>query len=112
MNIFWRKAYEEHPESSCTGLVSVLGSHRLSVPARDPRPQPEPRARHTLIHNEAKAPTCVNNGILEHRYCPGCNARFSDEAATTEVTFADLEVEENGHVAGADDGDCTTALGT
>ena len=65
---------------------------------------------HTLVHNEAKAPTCVNNGILEHWYCPGCNARFSDEAATTEVTFADLEVEETGHVAGADDGDCTTAV--
>ena len=69
-----------------------------------------PEHVHTLIHNEAKAPTCVNNGILEHWYCPGCNARFSDEAATNEVTFADLEVEETGHVAGADDGDCTTAV--
>ena len=69
-----------------------------------------PEHVHTLIHNEAKAPTCVNNGILEHWYCPGCNARFSDEAATIEVTFADLEVEENGHVAAMDDGDCTTAV--
>ena len=69
-----------------------------------------PEHVHTLIHNAEKAPTCVNNGILEHWYCPGCNARFSDEAATTEVTFADLEVEETGHVAGADDGDCTTAV--
>ena len=63
---------------------------------------------HTLVHFDAKAPTCVNNGILEHWYCPGCNARFSDEAATTEVTFADLEVEETGHKPGTDDGDCTT----
>lgn len=69
-----------------------------------------PEHVHTLIHNAEKAPTCVNNGILEHWYCPGCNARFSDEAATTEVTFADLEVEETGHKPGADDGDCTTAV--
>lgn len=55
---------------------------------------------HTLIHNEEKAPTCVNNGILEHWYCPACNARFADEAATQEVTFADLEVEELGHTGG------------
>ena len=69
-----------------------------------------PEHVHTLIHNAEKAPTCVNNGILEHWYCPGCNARFSDEAATNEVTFADLEVEETGHKPGADDGDCTTAV--
>ena len=65
---------------------------------------------HTLIHNEEKAPTCVNNGIMEHWYCPSCNARFADEAATEEVTFADLEIEELGHTRGEDDGDCSTAI--
>ncbi len=65
---------------------------------------------HTLIHQEAKTPTCVNNGIREHWYCPECNARFSDAEATTEVTFADLEIEENGHTPAKDDGDCTTAV--
>ncbi len=80
------------------------------------QPQEEPVATepaehvHTLVHMDAKAPTCVNNGISEHWYCPECNARFSDAGATTEVTFADLEIEELGHTAGEDDGDCTTAV--
>lgn len=55
---------------------------------------------HTLIHNEEKAPTCINNGIKEHWYCPECNGRFADEAATESLTFADLEVEELGHIGG------------
>ena len=76
-----------------------------------PFPQDTPTEHvHTLIHNEEKAPTCVNNGIMEHWYCPGCNARFADEAATEEVTFADLEIEELGHTRGEDDGDCSTAI--
>ena len=76
-----------------------------------PFPQDTPTEHvHTLIHNEEKAPTCVNNGIMEHWYCPSCNARFADEAATEEVTFADLEIEELGHTRGEDDGDCTTAI--
>ena len=79
-------------------LVSVLALALVCVAGC--QPQEEPAHTHTLIHNAAKAPTCVNNGILEHWYCPACNARFADEAATQEVTFADLEIEETGHTGG------------
>lgn len=72
--------------------------------------QPQEEHVHTLIHNEEKAPTCVNNGIIEHWMCLECGKRFGDAEATQEVTFADLEVEENGHIAGEDDNDCTTAI--
>ena len=79
-------------------LVSILALAIFCVAGC--QPQEEPAHTHTLIHNAAKAPTCVNNGILEHWYCPACNARFADEAATQEVTFADLEIEETGHTGG------------
>lgn len=115
-------------------LVSILALAIFCVAGC--QPQEEPAHTHTLIHNNAKAPTCVNNGIMEHWYCPACNARFADEAATQEVTFADLETEELGHIGGTatcteqaicercsqphgdllahtpneDDGDCTSAV--
>ena len=76
-----------------------------------PFPQDTPTEHvHTLIHNEEKAPTCVDSGIMEHWYCSSCDARFADEAATEEVTLADLEIKELGHTRGEDDGDCSTAI--
>ncbi len=92
-------------------VTLLLAGCTQTPQANEPTEAPEPTEHvHTLVHNEAKAPTCVNNGISEHWYCPECNARFSDAGATTEVTFADLEIEELGHTAGEDDGDCTTAV--
>ena len=76
----------------CVAAMLLAGCQNAPAPAEH---------THTLIHNEEKAPTCVNNGILEHWYCPGCNARFTDARATEEVTLADLEVEELGHTGGA-----------
>ena len=75
----------------CVAAMLLAGCQNAPVPTEH---------THTLIHNEEKAPTCINNGILEHWYCPGCNARFTDAGATEEVTFADLEVEELGHTGG------------
>ncbi len=86
-------------------LLLIAGCQPQETPATEPAEHV-----HTLIHQEAKAPTCVNNGIREHWYCPECNARFSDAEAATEVTFADLEIEENGHTSAEDDGDCTTEV--
>ena len=117
-----------------TLLVSILALAIVCIAGC--QIQEGPAHTHTLVHYKAKAPTCINNGILEHWYCPACNARFTDEAATQEVTFADLENEELGHTGGTatcteqavcercekpygdllshtpaeDDGDCTTAV--
>ena len=65
---------------------------------------------HTLTHNAAKAPTCVEDGLKEHWNCLECGKYFSDTEATVEITFADIEVDKLGHTSGTDDNDCTTAV--
>ena len=82
----------------CVAAMLLAGCQEAPAPAEH---------THTLIHNVEKAPTCINNGIKEHWYCPECNGRFTDEAATKEVTFFDLEVEELGHIGGT--ATCTEA---
>ena len=70
----------------------------------------EPEHEHTLVHNEAVAPSCEKSGMMEYWCCSECDACFSDAEGTTEVAIADLEVKALGHTAGDDDGDCTTAV--
>ncbi len=73
-------------------------------------PGPQQGHTHTLVHFEEKAPTCTEGGILEHWYCPDCNTRFTDEAATTEALITDMLIDKLPHTPGEDDGDCTTAI--
>lgn len=51
----------------------------------------------SLIHVEAKAPGCTENGNTEYWYCATCGKYYSDETCTTQITYADTIVEATGH---------------
>jgi len=44
---------------------------------------------HSLIHMEAKAATCTEDGNIEYWYCTLCKKYFEDEAATREIAEKD-----------------------
>ena len=41
-----------------------------------------PDAKHDVVHVEAKAPTCYENGNVEYWYCSYCGTAWTDEAQT------------------------------
>lgn len=45
----------------------------------------EPAHVHTLVHKPAVKAICTSNGTVEYWLCTGCNKKFSDESATTEI---------------------------
>ena len=45
---------------------------------------------HTLTHHALKAATCTETGLKEYWQCNVCNKLFSNEAATTEITDAEI----------------------
>ena len=50
---------------------------------------------HKVIHHEAKAATCTEEGNIEYWSCDRCKKNFSDEACTKEVT--DVSIPALGH---------------
>lgn len=52
-------------------------------------------AEHTLEHVEGKEPDCTEGGNLDYWFCTVCNACFTDQAATAELT--DVELAPLGH---------------
>jgi ribosomal protein L37AE/L43A len=50
-----------------------------------------------VIHVEAKAPTCTENGNIEHWYCETCEQVWQDEALTQLTNHKNVIVAATGH---------------
>ena len=46
-----------------------------------------PNATHTIVHVEAKAATCYEDGNIEHWYCSDCGIAWADEALTQQTNL-------------------------
>ena len=53
---------------------------------------------HNLEHHDAVSATCTTSGNTEYWYCGICGKYYSDEAATTQITFDQTVVPKLGHV--------------
>ena len=67
-----RHAYTTHECSQCKFVVEVEQEGTL--------------AKHTLVHHNANAPTCIKTGNVEYWQCSVCNKIFGDKDATKELT--------------------------
>ena len=47
---------------------------------------------HELVHTEAKAATCTEDGNVEYWYCEGCDSYFTDAEGKNKVDAADVVV--------------------
>ena len=53
-------------------------------------------AKHTnLVHHDAVAATCSEQGTIEYWYCDGCDKYFTDAAGTQSVSKLKLDVDED-----------------
>ena len=53
-------------------------------------------AKHTnLVHNDAVAATCSEQGTIEHWYCDGCDKYFTDAAGTVSISKLKLDVDKD-----------------
>lgn len=53
-------------------------------------------AKHTnLVHHDAVAATCCEQGTIEYWYCDGCDKYFTDAAGTQSVSKLKLDVDED-----------------
>lgn len=52
---------------------------------------------HKLTYNEAKDATCIEDGNVSYYQCDECNKCYSDEAAKTEISSADIVIPTLGH---------------
>lgn len=52
---------------------------------------------HTLTRCDAKSATCLASGNLEYYSCSKCGKYFTDQEATSEITFADIAQSALGH---------------
>ena len=59
-----------------------------------------------VIHVEAKAPTCTENGNIEHWYCEKCEQVWQDEALTQLTNHRNVIAPATGHTFV--DGVCTS----
>lgn len=50
-----------------------------------------------LVHVQAKAAGCTEEGNVEYWYCSRCDGYFSDNAAETEINRADVIIQAKGH---------------
>ena len=57
-----------------------------------------------VIHVEAKAPTCTENGNMEHWYCEECELVWADEALTQITNHKNVILPATGHTYV--DGEC------
>ena len=55
---------------------------------------------HELVHVEAAAPTCTENGNIEHWRCALCGKCFSDAAGENEIPAASVVLAALGHTPG------------
>ena len=57
---------------------------------------PVDAAKHTnLVHHDAVAATCSEQGTIEYWYCDGCDKYFTDAAGTQSVSKLKLDVDED-----------------
>lgn len=67
---------------------------------------------HSLEKAAAKAPTCTEDGHIEHYKCSRCGKLFSDESGKSELTKEDIIAEKTGHaeleLKGAKAATCTS----
>ena len=57
---------------------------------------PVDAAKHTnLVHHDAVAATCCEQGTIEYWYCDGCDKYFTDAAGTQSVSKLKLDVDED-----------------
>lgn len=53
-------------------------------------------AKHTnLVHHDAVAATCCEQGTIEYWYCDGCDKYFTDAAGTESISKLKLDVDED-----------------
>ena len=58
--------------------------------------RPIDAAKHTnLVHHDAVAATCCEQGTIEYWYCDGCDKYFTDAAGTQSVSKLKLDVDED-----------------
>ena len=51
-----------------------------------------PDATHTIVHVDAKAPTCTENGNVEYWYCSDCGYAWLDDACTTQANQMSVRI--------------------
>ncbi|MBO5262517.1 MAG: hypothetical protein J6B45_05675 [Clostridia bacterium] len=56
-----------------------------------------PEATHTIVHVEAVAATCTENGNIEYWYCSDCGYAWADEALTQQTNQMSVVVPATGH---------------
>ena len=56
------------------------------------------RHEHALMHHEAVAATCIEDGTVEHWSCSECGKNFADANASEEIT--ELTIPATGHTPG------------
>ena len=56
-----------------------------------------PDATHTLVHVDAKAATCTENGNVEYWYCSDCGSAWTDEALTQVTNQRSVITPATGH---------------
>jgi len=54
-------------------------------------------AGHALQHREAKTAECLEDGCVEHWFCPACGGYFTDSAGTTAVDISVIVLPATGH---------------
>ena len=69
-----------------------------------------PALGHNLQHVDAKDPTCVDRGTIEHWKCSRCEGMFSDEDSKNELKTIETDAPFAPHSYGSD-GDCTVCSG-
>lgn len=65
---------------------------------------------HELVKNEAKAPSCTEDGHTEYWTCVDCSKIFADAEGQKEISVFDTFLSSLGHRAEEDDGTCLTEL--
>ena len=69
------KHVDENKDGKCDKCGTAIGDHV-----------------HELVHTDAKAATCTENGNVEYWYCEGCDSYFTDAEGKNKVDAADVVV--------------------
>ena len=105
-------AWLDEAQTMVTNLRSVItfGEHSYFYPC-DPVCQvcyevTNPNATHTVVHVEAKAATCTENGNVEYWYCSDCGSAWLDEAQTQLTNQMSVKLPTVEHTAYEEDYKC------
>lgn len=94
----------EELDSACTGAryyrCKVCGGYFEDLEGKNEITEQEYQALrgHKVVKVDVKAPTCVEDGVLEaHWHCEGCNWNFRDEACTDLIKYSVIDPKTGHH---------------